>query len=66
MQTLDAFQGRSASTLLIGTVKGGLYTLNASNDIIPFSQGLSLTIPPTAYGAIAKIVSMQRWTCPAD
>lgn len=44
MQTLDAFQGKSASTLLIGTVKGGLYTLNASNDIIPFSQGLSLTV----------------------
>jgi hypothetical protein len=42
VQTIDSTQG--AATILIGAVKGGLYTLDGSNNIVAFSQGLSQTV----------------------
>jgi hypothetical protein len=41
VQTLDAPTG---AQLLIGAVNGGLYTLDGTNTIVPFSQGISQTV----------------------
>jgi hypothetical protein len=41
VQTLDA---QGSSQILIGTVDGGLFTLDSANNIIPFSQGVSQTV----------------------
>lgn len=42
VQTLDA--GTGAPQLLIGAVRGGLYTLDGANNIVPFSQGVGQTV----------------------
>jgi hypothetical protein len=42
VQTLDTAQG--SPQLLIGAVRGGLFTLDGANNIVPFSQGVSESV----------------------
>ena len=42
VQTLDA--SASGPQVLIGTVGGGLYTLDGTNTLVPFSQGVDATV----------------------